>query len=225
MVDRPIKLMLSGRTASGMSSASAYLADRYGATCWSRSELMKRLAHALVDGVGETDDLLARIIPEETRAELREELLSFAAHYEPEDGFPVQLYQDVVEICHAHDPLCFERELEQRIKRAGRHDFTVIDDVKGGEDGAFAYFSERGYISVRVEAPEEARQRRLLARDGHLPRSDRLGHRVETGLDRAPHDFVIDNDTSPERFKARLDLLVETIRHGGYERGHGLPIS
>jgi hypothetical protein len=215
-----IKLLLSGRTASGMSSASAYLESAHGAVCWARSELMKRIAHAIVDGAGDLDDLLGRIYPQpELRDALRDELLDFAASYESEEGAPVHLYQEVVALCQTHDPLCFERELENRIKTAGKHAFIVIDDVKGSEDGAFAYFQERGYTTLRVEAPEEARQRRLLARDGHLPAAAPLSHEVETGLDEAAHDFVVDNDTSPERFQARLDRLVELVREGSFLHG------
>jgi hypothetical protein len=220
--DRPIKLMISGRTGSGMSAIAAQLGERYGAACWSRSELMKRIAHALVDGVGDLEELLSRIVPAaDQRAGLREDLLSFAVHYEPEQGAPVQLYQDVVDLCQARNHLCFEHELERRIKQAGKHPFVVIDDVKGEVGGAFAYLSGRGYASLRVEAPEEARRRRLLARDGHLPRSERLAHVVETGLDDAAHDFLLNSDTSPERVTAQLDRLVALLRDG-FEPGANL---
>ena len=219
MTTSPIKLMITGRTGSGMTLACAHLAEQYEAVCWSRSELMKQIAHALADGVGDLETLLARVFPvAELRAEVREELLDWLSHYQPESS-PIRLYQEVVEICQRHEPLCFETELEARIKAAGKQPFIVIDDIKGDEEGAFAYFSERGYASLRIEAPAEARAHRLLTRDGALPQSERLHHPVETGLDTARHDFVVDNDTSEQRFTARIDRVVELLRSGAFTRG------
>lgn len=219
-----IKLLITGKMASGKSHASEYLERRHGATRWSRTELMKPLAHALADEAGDLDDLLGRIFhDEDERADVRRELMSYIASYEPEDGKPRRLYQDVVEICQRKDPYCFEVELEGRISHSLGSDFVIIDDVRVLE--AFDYFTERGYTSLRINASEAVRKRRMLKRDGILPAEETLNHISETALDGVAHDFVIvNNDDDFEVFFAKLDRLLVALRAGEIERAANLAL-
>jgi dephospho-CoA kinase len=213
------KLLITGKMGSGKSFASAYLAEAHGAVRWSRTELMKPLAHALSDATGDLDDLLIRIFSDEDdRAEVRRELMAYIASYVPEPGKPRRLYQDVVEICQRKDPYCFEVELEARINAARGDGFAIIDDVRVQE--AFDYFSERGYASLRINADEDVRKRRMLERDGFLPAPETLSHYSETALDRVPHDFVIvNNDENLPNFYRKLDRIVAHLRAGEVARG------
>lgn len=197
---------------SGKSFAANYLEKEHHASRWSRTELMKRLAHAVADHIGSPDELLERIFPDPAqRAEVREELLSYVAHYEPEPGKPRRLYQDITQICQDHDPLCFERELDARIRACGEGEFSLIDDVRS--KAAFDYFTERGYRSLRIEAPEEVRLARMLRRDGSLPPKETLEHPSETELDGVPHEFVIHNESSDvEDLYRALDEVLAEIR-------------
>lgn len=209
---RPIRLLITGRMGSGKSVAADYLADRHGAVRWSRTELMKRLAHAVADHIDSPDGILERIFPNpDQRAQVRDELLSYVTDYEPEPDKPRRLYQEVTAICQDHDPLCFERELDARIRDVSC-DFSLIDDVRS--PAAVDYFAARGYSTLRLEASEEVRKARMRARDGYLPSDAVLNHPSETELDAVEHELVIRNDDNGlDAFHRQLDELVAKLRN------------
>lgn len=207
-----MRLLLTGKMGSGKSSVSTYLVGTYGASRWTRSELMKRLAHAAVDGVGDVDACLEAVFPDEEEcAVVRREVLAYAARYEPETGKQRRLYQDVAEICQQHDPLCFEMELDERIQAStSDDDFALVDDVRKLE--GFEYFRDQGYTTVRIDANEEVRRARMLRRDGYLPSEETFAHPSETDLDDVPHDHVVDNDSDdPTVLHEQLDALMHRL--------------
>lgn len=206
-----IKLLITGKMGSGKSYAADYLVSEHGAMRWSRTELMKRLSHAVVDHIGDPDEILERTFPnEEERGAVRDEL--FAYRYTPEDGKPRRLYQDITEICQEHNPLCFEQELETRIRAIGDCEFSLIDDVR--KLSAFEYFSERGYATLRIDASEKIRRERMMSRDGYLPSEETFAHVSETDLDGIEHDFSIRNDSQDLiSFYSELDRIVEVLRN------------
>ena len=211
---RPVRMLLTGFMGSGKGFVSARLTSEYGAVGWSRTELMKRLAHAVVDHLGDADAILAKLFEaEDDRAEVRGELLDYAGRYIPEPGKPRRLYQDVTQICQDHDPLCFERELAARIDLVGVCEFSLIDDVRSLE--AFEFFAARGYVTVRVDADEQVRYRRMLARDGYLPSAETFNHASETVLSEVPHDHYLDNTADdPTELYRQIDELVTLLRNG-----------
>jgi dephospho-CoA kinase len=204
-----LKLLITGRMGSGKSLAADYLVERHGAQRWSRTELMKRLAHAIADHVGDPEDVLRRIFPDPAqREEVRQALFSY--DYVEEPGKPRRLYQDITEIRQDFDPVCFEAELEQRIRAVGEGpaSFSLIDDVR--KRSAFEYFTERGYRSLRIDAPEEIRRQRMLVRDGYLPDEETFQHSSEVELDEVDHEALIVNDSADlAAFYAELDALIE----------------
>lgn len=213
------RLLITGKMGSGKGFAAAYLAENFGAQRWSRTEMMKALAHAIVDGIGDPDEVLSEIFADpDQRDEVRLTLLDYAADYVPEPGKPRRMYQEVTEICQDEDPLCFEVELDRRIRDATagstqERRFSLIDDVRSA--AAFAYFTSQGYASLRIDAPEEVRRRRMLERDGYLPAEETFNHPSETELDDVPHDFVVVNDgTDLDAFYADLRAVAETILSG-----------
>jgi predicted kinase len=208
----PLKMLLTGEMGSGKSFISAYLTREHGAVRWTRTELMKRLAHAIVDHIGDANEILRKLLPDvDERAEVRNDLLTYARSYRPEPGKPRRLYQDITQICQDVDPLCFERELAQRIDSVGVCDFSLVDDVRSPE--AFEFFSQRGYISVRVYAEEEVRKRRIRARDGFLPPDATFEHISETALRDVAHDYTLDNsDDDPAELFLRVDALILMLR-------------
>lgn len=209
---QPIKLLMTGRMGSGKSHGADYLVSQYGAMRWSRTELMKRLAHAIADHIGDPDEILERIfLNVEERAHVRDDLLAYASQYEAEQGKPRRLYQDITQICMDHDPLCFERELDERIRAVGNCDFSLIDDVRSLS--AFEFFTERGYSTLRIETREDIRRKRMLDRDGYLPGEETFNHPSETELDGIPHDFTIHNDSSDVLvFLSELDRVMRGLR-------------
>jgi hypothetical protein len=172
---------------------------------------MKLLSHAVVDNGGDLELFLTRLFAnEERRADVRDALFSY--RYLEEKGKRRRLYQEITEICQDHDPLCFERELAQRIRSADTSgQFVLIDDVR--KLSAFEYFTERGYLSLRIEANRAVRKQRVLSRDGYLPTEEIFNHPSETELDDIPHDFTIENNTNDMKdLYHALAGLVDKIR-------------
>lgn len=207
-----IRLLITGKMGSGKSFAADYMVREHGAQRWSRTELMKRLAHAVVDHSVPPDPILERIFTEPNeREQVRAELLEYGATYMIEPGKPRRLYQDVTEICQEFDPLCFERELMQRIENSPAADFCLIDDVR--KLSAFEFFAASGFNTLRIETPEELRLERIMNRDGYLPSEETFAHSSETELDQVEHEFTIQNDGDDlPAFYRSLDDLVETLR-------------
>ena len=210
----PILLLMTGAMGAGKSVGADFYVEVRNASRWSRTELMKRLAHGVADGIGDPDEILARIFTDASvRADVAHELLSYIAVYEPEPGKPRRLYQDVTQICQEHDPLCFERELASRIDDAGEAEFCLIDDVR--IKAAFDFFTGLGYRSIRIDAVEEARRRRMLDRDGYLPPDEAFRHPSEIELANVAHDWTIDNnEDNPALLYRRLDGILTELRGG-----------
>lgn len=206
-----MKLLITGKMGSGKSLAANYLVSEYGAQRWSRTELMKRLAHAVVDHTLPPDPILEKIFPSPSEREaVRSDLLRYAATYMPEFGKPRRLYQDITEICQNYDALCFERELLQRIEEAPEENFCLIDDVR--KMSAFEFFVGHGFRSLRIEADEEIRRERILRRDGYLPSEETFVHSSETELDNTPHEFTLANNNEDLRaFYGELDDLMQSL--------------
>jgi dephospho-CoA kinase len=208
----PLKLLITGKMGTGKDYAADRLVDVYHASRWSRTELMKKLAHALApEQIGDPEAILIRLFPDaEQREEVRMELLRYIAIYEPEPGKSRRLYQDVTAICQDHDPLVFEVELADRINAVGDVNFSLIDDVRSAE--AFEFFTRRDYLSLRIEAPDDICRARMLKRDVYLPSDETFRHSSETALDEISHDFVIDNSTNdPERLYQALDQMMTAL--------------
>jgi len=193
LVAGSIKLFITGKMGSGKDSAALWFESKYGAERWTRTDLMKRLAHSLIDHVDNPDQYLERLFPDpEERDAVREELLTYVQTYQPESGKARRLYQDVTEICQKYDPYCFERELDARISLVEDVNFSLVDDVR--KLSAFEYFKEKGYMSLRIEANEKVRRQRMLERDGFLPGPEAFAHSSEVELDGVEHDFVVVNE-------------------------------
>ncbi len=207
-----VRLLITGKMGSGKSFAADYLVENHQAQRWSRTELMKRLAHAVVDHSVPPDPILERIFTEPNeREQVRSELFEYGATYMPEQGKPRRLYQDITEICQEYDPLCFERELMERISSAPKVDFCLIDDVR--KVSAFEFFALSGFHTLRIDAPEELRRERIMARDGYLPSEETFAHSSETELDKIEHQHTISNDGKDlEAFYGALDDLVIGLR-------------
>ncbi len=215
-------LMISGKMATGKSLAADYLVEKHQAIRWTRAHLMKKVAHALIDQVGDLERLLVKLFPNdtETRQEVRYKLLKYAADYIPEDGKKRRLYQDVTEIIQSFDPLVFERELLAQIEGAkknqqktnpNRRVLILIDDVRSRN--AFDFFAKHHYHAIRMEADLDVRKKRMQRRDGKLPHPQTLEHPSETELDGVETEFVIINNDldSTDHLFGQLDQIVEKI--------------
>jgi dephospho-CoA kinase len=215
-------LMISGKMATGKSLAADYLVNNHHAIRWTRAHLMKKVAHALIDQVGDLERLLVKLFPdnEQTRQEVRYKLLKYAAQYAPEEGKKRRLYQDVTEIIQSFDPLVFERELLAQVENAKRNHqkanpegrvLILIDDIRS--KNAFDFFAEHDYHTIRMEADLSVRRARMLRRDGKLPHPQTLEHPSETELDGVETKYVIINNDleSTSALFSKLDEIVQEI--------------
>lgn len=210
-VPADVRMLLTGKMGAGKSYAALYLESAHGAVRWSRTELMKRLAHAVANGAGSPDDVLNRLFSDEDeRNHVRDSLFHYIVGYQEEPGKPRKLYQEITDICQEYNPLCFEVELANRIDAAAGGEaskFSLVDDVRILP--AFEYFNERGFVTVRITAPDDVCRSRMLRRDGYLPDEAAFSHISETELDGVTHEYVIDNSSANVRdLYAKLDQLV-----------------
>lgn len=205
-----MKLMITGKMGSGKGFAAQRLTHRHGASRWTRTELMKRLAHAIVDQTDNPDIILDRLFDDpELRSEVLTSLFEYGNSYDRESGKPRRLYQDITDICQRFDPLCFEIELDQRIATTDS-EFILIDDVRSLP--AFEYFTSQGYKSLRINATDQVRKSRMLERDGYLPPEGAFQHPSETALDNTPHNYRVDNNgENLIEFYAQLDRVYEEV--------------
>jgi hypothetical protein len=207
-----LRLMVCGKMGTGKSTAADYLVQCHGARRWSRSTLMKQLAHAVAFGEP-IDDLLEIVLPaDRLRARVAAELVVYSDDYEPEPGKPRRLYQDVAEIVMSHDPLAFERELVARIDAdADGEECILIDDVRSRP--AFDWYVSQNFRSVRIIASDAVRRQRMLARDGYIPDVATFEHPSETELDVVQVDFEVVNESdTPGALFSSLDAVVMALR-------------
>lgn len=215
-----LRLMTIGRLRVGKTTAARHYEQR-GALRWHRAELMKRLAHKLIDSNGDVDEILERLFPtdEDTRDEIRHELLVYAASFSYADGPKQhQLYQDVAQIVMEHDSLAFERELLSRMEQAERSRKAVkgvepakmilLDDVRSLE--AFEFWKSHGFKSLRIVASNDVRNKRIEQLDGALP-PEVLHHPSEHALSDVQCDATIKNNGSLEDFQRELDRTADEL--------------
>jgi dephospho-CoA kinase len=215
LITEPVRLVIMGKMAAGKTQAATFLAEQYGATTWTIAQRIKETAHALVDQTGQLDMLLESVIVDPAlRAQSAVALLRFADGYELEPGKPRKLYQEVGQILrdlHPSTSFCWEEELERRIQRSGQG-LTVVD--LRSKEGYRFFVVDRGYRTLRIDATEEVRRRRLLARDRFAVVDDAVfTHQSETEVDSLEFEFVIDNNRDDlELLHDRLEAVVAAIR-------------
>lgn len=214
----PICLLVTAKLGAGKEIVCSDLVYRYGGQLWARAELMRQIAYGLIGRAGNLDDGLRRVFPDDDlRDEVRKELLHYVATYEPEPGKPFRLLQEVVELCQRHDPLCFDLELEQRMRAAGGS-FAVVKGIRSRE--SFEHFRSEGAASVRVVASNQARRERLRRKHGELDFDELFEHESETILDDLPHDFIIHNESDDiELIRPAVDRLMHALHTGRYLPG------
>lgn len=207
-----MKLVLVGGMGTGKTESARHLAERWGAICFERTRLMHAICHALVDGAGDLDHLLARLFPADDEAveELRTQLLKYVLGYVPDERRQRQLYQQVVHIIQERDPLAFEVELETRVhmaqSQAGQSKLLVIEDLYTLP--AFEFFTARGFRSIKLTAPLSLAKKRIEARDGFLPAEGTFDHETETDLALMPCDVTIVNDGTLTALHEKIDQAL-----------------
>jgi dephospho-CoA kinase len=210
---QPLKMVITGKMASGKGAASGHLVERYGAKRMPREDIIKPFVYGIAEGDPATPERLAELFPDDqsVRSGLEQEIGRYMKSYVDEGGKRRRLLQDVIDFVQQRNAYAIEEALNRRIAAAAADaPFVIIDDVRPLE--AFDYFKGQGYITVRIEASRRIREQRMLERDGVIPPDEAFQHWTETALDGVPHDFVIYNETNdPEALTCKLDAVLERI--------------
>ncbi|RCX22926.1 dephospho-CoA kinase [Fontibacillus phaseoli] len=190
---------LIGKLRAGKDVVAAYLAEKYGYTRFAFGDELKRYAHELFG--------------------------------EPAEGSkPRELYQWFGQTVRERDPdvwvrKCLEaashHELSVKVAFANRGLWSstpqfraVITDVRQLNEAEV--LSARGYVLIRVEAPESLRIHRAIESGDTFNLRD-LTHGTETALDGYAADFTVMNGAGLPELYAQIDEIMESLRVAGGE--------
>jgi len=120
---------------------------------------------------------------------------------------PRKLFQDVGMFFRGIDKDVWVKYLCRKVEKEPGN--VVVADVRFKNE--LEELRKLGFISVRVEAAEEIRKRRLLERDGEINK-ERLNHVSETDLDDVVCDYLIVNNEKLEQLYSMIKLLIESLR-------------
>ena len=107
------------------------------------------------------------------------------------------------------DQKCWLRNLLAAIDADTEDAPVVVDDVR--RELEYWSLKERGFVSIRIEAPEELRVDRLKV-SGKFQTYDQLDGQWEHGLDAIVADYTIVNDDDPENFEDELINVLQRER-------------
>ena len=183
---------LVGKLRSGKNVIADYLAEKYGYTQFAFGDELKRYAHELFG--------------------------------EPTPGTkPRELYQWFGQTMRERDPDVWVRKCLEAVERAQtEYDsvlyyvyetprLAVISDVRQLNEAEA--LSARGYVLIRVEAPEALRIHRAIESGDTFNLRD-LTHGTETALDTYVTDFTVQNDAGLPELYAQIDEVMRYLAVG-----------
>ena len=100
-----------------------------------------------------------------------------------------------------------QRAAEDAASQAGDERLVVVCDDMRPVDVPF--MRARGFTIVRIDAPRDARERRLAGR-GDTTRGS-SSHSTEIGVEETEHDLLVTNDGSLAALRASLADMVEDL--------------
>lgn len=174
---------LIGRLRSGKDTLADYLADNV--------EGYGYLRYAFGDGIR---DVCRRLYPEQ-----------FA------DGVkPRALLQQFGEYARTHDRDVWVNDMFRRIRdnEYSRYSPVVVSDVRQLHE--VDALKARGYVLIRVEAPEALRIQRAVTSGDRFNLRD-LTHGTETALDGFIADFTVTNDAGLPELYAQIDEIIRQL--------------
>lgn len=177
---------LIGRLRSGKDTVAAYLADEEG---------YGYRPFAFGDGIR---DICRRLYPEQ-----------FANGAKPR-----ALLQQFGEYARTHDRDVWVNDMFRRVRNDEytRYCPVVVSDVRQPHE--IEALKSRGYVLIRVEAPEALRIDRAIKSGDRFDLRD-LTHGTETALDGYAADFTIVNDAGLPELYAQIDEIIRSLRSPG----------
>lgn len=192
-----IILGVTGGLASGKSSVSKYLQDKYKAYIFDADVEAKKILHTK-----EVEKQILEAFPQ--LKSLETDLLSQAAFENKQSQLKLN------SIIH---PLV-EREIEQRIvNEDGKHPFFIIDAAMMIESGSVNYFRDKGMILLVVIADEAIRKERALMRGNLLEDSilERMNLQLPDSTKVKHADFIVENNSTESELFQKIDVIITKI--------------
>ena len=192
-----IVLGVTGGLASGKSSVSKYLQDKYKAYIFDADVEAKKILHTK-----EVEKQILEAFPQ--LKSLETDLLSQAAFENKQSQLKLN------SIIH---PLV-EREIEQRIvNEDGKHPFFIIDAAMMIEAGSVNYFRDKGMILLVVIADKAIRKERALMRGNLLEDSilERMNLQLPDSTKVKHADFIVENNSTESELIQKIDVIITKI--------------
>jgi len=192
-----IVLGVTGGLASGKSSVSKYLQDKYKAYIFDADVEAKKILHTK-----EVEKQILEAFPQ--LKSLETDLLSQVAFENKQSQLNLN------SIIH---PLV-EREIEQRIvNKDGKHPFFIIDAAMMIESGSVNYFRDKELILLVVVADKAIRKERALMRGNLLEDSilDRMNLQLPDSKKVKHADFIVENNTTESELFQKIDIIITKI--------------
>ncbi|MBT9252133.1 MAG: hypothetical protein KM296_00185 [Brockia lithotrophica] len=177
------------------------------------------LVIAISGAMASGKDTVAGIIEESLRDRydverfaLANPLKDFAAKLFPnQDKFKLRsLYQALGDVVRGFDVYAFARYTAQEI-REKNPDIAIISDLRFLAEYEYLRNEFRGgFFHIRVIAPLLLRKERLERR-GRMPSEVELNHQSETEYLLIPAQFVIENSSSYQKLRTRVENAIRTI--------------
>ena len=192
-----IVLGVTGGLASGKSSVSKYLQDKYKAYIFDADVEAKKILHTK-----EVEKQILEAFPQ--LKSLETDLLSQVAFENKQSQLKLN------SIIH---PLV-EREIEQRIvNEDGKHPFFIIDAAMMIEAGSVNYFRDKGMILLVVIAEKAIRKERALMRGNLLEDSilERMNLQLPDSTKVKHADFIVENNSTESELIQKIDEIITKI--------------
>ena len=192
-----IVLGVTGGLASGKSSVSKHLQDKYKAYIFDADVEAKKILHTK-----EVEKQILEAFPQ--LKSLETDLLSQVAFENKQSQLKLN------SIIH---PLV-EREIEQRIvNEDGKHPFFIIDAAMMIEAGSVNYFRDKGMILLVVIAEKAIRKERALMRGNLLEDSilERMNLQLPDSTKVKHADFIVENNSTESELIQKIDVIITKI--------------
>jgi dephospho-CoA kinase len=192
-----IVLGVTGGLASGKSSVSKYLQDKYKAYIFDADVEAKKILHTK-----EVEKQILEAFPQ--LKSLETDLLSQVAF---------ENKQSQLKLNNIIHPLV-EREIEQRIvNEDGKNPFFIIDAAMMIESGSVNYFRDKGMILLVVIADKAIRKERALMRGNLLEDSilERMNLQLPDSTKVKHADFIVENNSTESELIQKIDVIITKI--------------
>ena len=192
-----IVLGVTGGLASGKSSVSKYLQDKYKAYIFDADVEAKKILHTR-----EVEKQILEAFPQ--LKSLETDLLSQVAF---------ENKQSQLKLNNIIHPLV-EREIEQRIvNEDGKNPFFIIDAAMMIEAGSVNYFRDKGMILLVVIADKAIRKERALMRGNLLEDSilERMNLQLSDCTKVKHADFIVENNSTESELFQKIDVIIAKI--------------